>query len=86
VFCPEILESGVQMRIPASCSSCSGRNLVYATISGAQFRTQYRRCDWCGRTSKSIAVIPQKKFLSGNDFSPGGQLSATMMQTTDTNF
>jgi hypothetical protein len=80
------LRSGVHMRIPESCPDCGGRSLTYATVTGAVIRTRYRKCDKCGRTAKTIAVIPQKIFLSGNDFSQGGQLSATITQTSDPKF
>jgi hypothetical protein len=79
-------EAGVHMRIPESCPDCGGRSLTYATVTGAVIRTRYKKCDQCGRTAKTIAVIPQKIFLSGNDFSPCGQLSATMTQTSDPKF
>ena len=56
------------MRIPERCKQCDGRSLVYATVTGAAFRTHYRKCDSCGRTSKTISMIRTETFLSGRDF------------------
>jgi len=43
------------MRIPAKCN-CGGRALVYANVKHATFAVQYRRCDKCRETSKSIRM------------------------------
>ena len=60
------LRSDVHMRIPASCAICGGPAIVYATVQGRQFRTQYRRCSTCGRTSKSVSM---NRVLFSNDLS-----------------
>ena len=52
------------MRIPARCSQCDGRAMVYATIRHASFVVRYRRCDSCHQTSKSIQM---KVGMPSND-------------------
>jgi hypothetical protein len=72
------------MRIPETCSACGGRSLTYATVTGAVIRTRYKKCDQCGRTAKTIAVIRQKTFLSGSEFQHANPSPKTMSESNST--
>lgn len=52
------------MKTCLRCSVCDGRSLVYATVRHAWFTVRYRRCQSCGRTSKTIQKI-QSSIDSG---------------------
>lgn len=54
-------------RDPLKCDRCGGKRPVYKSLRQRRFIRQYRRCEDCNATTKTIKFLTNKRRLTAEE-------------------